>query len=286
MPLVDGQVQVRDLVMGPGTPFVVEPGFDPWSVVVDAGQGGARAWAHGGWSGAEWAAAVEVPVPVSIVANGDVSWQDARDELSAAFSPVGDAVEATELRWVVGGREYVRFGRPRGAATTRAVPENGSSTVRALFMALDQRIYSANETVQTFGLPTFVGGLTVPFTVPFTVDAVAVDGQADLVNEGTAEVGLSLRIDGPVIQPWLTLQRPDGVVQTLRFRFSLTAGQWVEVDTEARTVFLNGLPQASRRGEVAGDFPVLPPGVSTLLFRAAEESATAQVTATYRSAWW
>lgn len=289
MPLADGQVSVRGLVMGPGTPFTVEQGFNPWDLMVRAEASGVRAWGHGGWSGAEWAGQSEIPVPVSIEAvdgEGEPGWQELRDSLTAAFAPVGDSGEEVALRWASGGREYLRVGRPRLVANVSARPAWGTSTARGSFVALDPLIYSGFSVEFAMGLPTFEGGLTVPFTVPFTVPGVQVGGRVDLENEGTAEVGMMLRIDGPVLRPRVALARSDGEVQTLRLLFDVAAGQWVEIDTAARTVQVNGLPQASRRGQVAGEFPLVPSGVSTLRFGASEFHPAAELSGSFRHGWW
>lgn len=71
----------------------------------------------------------------------------------------------------------------------------------------------------------------------------------------------------------------------MRVDLNLPAGQWLDIDTRARTVLLNGDPAASRRGQAVGDWPLLQPGTSTLRFAAAEESS-GTVTARWRDGWW
>lgn len=125
------------------------------------------------------------------------------------------------------------------------------------------------------------GGLLVPFHVGGTL----VGGQVDLVNAGTTETGLLLRIDGPVFEPFVTLKRPDGLIQTLRwFGLELAAGQFLEVDTQARGAFLQG-NQANSRPPGHVDWPMLPQGTSTLRFGAAEFTA-GTLTSRHRDAWW
>lgn len=129
------------------------------------------------------------------------------------------------------------------------------------------------------------GGLLVPLTI----DSTLVGGTAPMVNAGTTAAGVRFRVDGPVPQPRIIVQQPNGVVQDITFvpGFEVAAGQWVEVDTAARTALLNGLPQASVRGQAAWNmdpYPLLP-GTSTLRF-AADDVAAGTLTATWRSAWW
>lgn len=292
MVLVAGQLQIRELVMGAGTSFVVGPQFNPFRVNVRANAQG-RPWGHGGLSGAEWANAREVPLQITPVASSISEWLGLHQQLAAAFQPVGDTGEEVELRWHIGGREYVLFGRTaRFDPNVRFIP-SGSAITRGLFRALDPLIYDGTEQSSgAFGLPTFIGGLEVPFTVPFTVDAVATDGEVNLLNEGTADTGLILRIDGPVQEPRVTLQGPSGEIVTLRFLGDIPSGRFLLIDTARRTALLDGVEQASRRGQMAGDWPLLPGNpdgtgaTSTLLFRSADNNDTGTLIVSHRSAWW
>jgi hypothetical protein len=288
MPLTEGQVQIRNLIMGRGTSYHLLE-FNPWSRDVRADQGDARAWNHGGWSGAEWQGQATVPMRIRVLGTSAGSWLGLHQQLMAAFAPVGDVASDVELRWVTGGVEYMLFGRPRLVDPEARVIGHGQVPTRAGFVALDPRIYSGIlSTTGAVGLPSHAGGLVAPLTVPFNINSTLVGGAADLVNAGTAATGLSIRIDGPVSQPRITVRQPDGTLQQITFLagFVLPAGQWIEIDTAARTALLNGLPQASVRGQASWEmdpFPV-PPGTSVLRFGAS--SGTGIATATYRSAWW
>lgn len=288
MALLEGQVQVRDLVMGPGTPYQVDR-FNPFNRTTRATATEGRAWNHGVWSGVEWANEKAVPmrILVSDTLGGMASWVDLDQQLAAAFHPIGEDVGEVELRFTLGGREYVLFGRPRSVEPTSEHVGFGWSLTQAAFVALDPLIYSGELVQVATGLPTFEGGLPVPLTVPFTVDGVQVGGREPTENEGTAETGLFMRLDGPLQEPRVTLQRQDGTTPTLRFDIDIAAGQWLEVDTAAETVFLNGLPQSSQLGRTAGEFFLLPKGVSTLRFaHTGDHNETAQLTVSYRHAWW
>jgi hypothetical protein len=286
MPLTDGQVQVRDLVLGAGTAYELVS-FNPWNRAVRPGQGEGRPWSHGAWSGAEFLDETPVPIRVYLEApeRTAAAWLPLQQALIAAFEPVGDTAAEVELRFNTGGTEFVMFGRPRGVQ----LPENelaqrrGKSVNTCLFAALDPRIYSGAEQTVQLGLPSFTGGLTVPVTAPFTVDGVMVGGKAAIVNDGLANTSLALRIDGPVVTPRVMLQRPDGLVQTLEVLFDLPAGQWLEIDTGSHSVLLNGV--ANRRGAVTGEFPILPPGAGTIRFASAEFDMDALLTVRWRHAW-
>jgi hypothetical protein len=287
MPLTSGQVQVGDLVLGRGTIYTLTTTFNPFRRTVRAPAAADRSWGHGGTSGAEWTDQPVVPLQVWVEAGGDWdAWLAARHEFAAAFAAVGAGAGDVELRFRLGSRSYLMRGRPRMSEPSMDLAATGRGFIDAAFVATDPFIYTADVDEVQVGLPSFEGGLEVPLTVPFTVPGVMVNGRAELENVGTAEVGLQLRVDGPVSQPRVGLVRADGISQVLRCLFDVAPGQWVEIDTRARSVLLNGLPQASRRGQVTGEFPLLPPGVSTVRFGAAEHNDTAVLTVGFRSGWW
>lgn len=287
MALAEYQAQVRDLVMGPGTFYEFLDDFNPWGLDVRADQAGSRAWGDGGYSGVEWREEIVVPMRLRVKdpANRTLGrWLELHQQLLAAFRPVGEEVQDIELRFALGGREYIMFGRPRMVDPSTKTIAGGYSVTRAAFVALDPTIYAGTETAfGPIGLPTFTGGLTLPFTVPFTVTGVAASGFVDLTNEGTKETGLLLRLDGPVSEPSVTLERDDGSFQRLNFDLELTANQWLDIDTKNRLVLLNGT--STRRGSASGDWPILPTGTHTLRWSSPTFNDIATLSGSFRSAW-
>ena len=280
--LTEGQVQVRDLVMGPGTPYRILGGFNPWTKNVRAEQSDSRAWGDGSWSGAEWADEVVVPLPILVQASGVSGWMAAHQTLVAAFAP---SHEDIELRWMLGGAEYVMFGRPRMVEPQTENIGVGLAHTRCAFVALDPAIYSGTEHSVTLGLPSTSGGLTFPLSFPLTFPATVTSGRATITNAGTKTTGLRLRIDGPVEEPRVSLLTTAGTA-IVRHWLTLTSGQWLDVDTGARTVYLNGT--ASRRGLTTADgigWPVLPPGSWEIAFDSPVYNPDARLTAYWRDAW-
>lgn len=280
MALAEGQVQIRDLVIGPGTPYRFARGshFNPLQRTVRADQGGARAWGHGSWSGAEWAEQVVIPMRLVVMGTGTAGWLTLFQQLLAAFAP---SDEDLELRFMLAGTEYLMLGRPR-MVDPEARHIDGHTYTQASFVCLDPTIYSGTEHQVVLGLPSTSGGLTLPATAPLTVPAVVTAGRATITNAGTKTAGLRLRVDGPVMEPRVSLLDATGTA-TLRLYLDLDAGQWLDADTAARTVYLNGT--ASRRGQAAGGWPVLQAGVGELAFDAAAYDPAAQLTVTWRDAW-
>lgn len=286
MALIEGQLQIRDLVMGPGTVYSVQGSTNFFARSVRADQSGKRAWNHGGWSGVEWQDEAVIPIRILVDAGtGTAQWVAAHQQLAAAFRPVGESPADVELRFAVGGSEYVMFGRPRMVEPEVELIGLGRSFTQCAFVALDPFIYAGDETVAgPIDLPTVTGGLTVPFTVPFSIDVIVTGGTASLVNGGTADAGLLLRIDGPVTGPVVSLSHASGTVQTLRIDAELADGEWLEIDTAARTVVFNDV--TSLRGQASGDWPILPTGTHTIRWLSGDNTQTGTLTVRFRSAWW
>ena len=144
----------------------------------------------------------------------------------------------------------------------------------------DPRRLSGNEFAQTARLPSSVGGLTLPTTVPFPIAAVVTDNTVTIVNDGNIEAPARLRITGPVQAPRV---RHAEQGRELLFGINLSAGQFLDVDLDEHTVLLNGT--ANRRGVVVGQWFTLPPGAQELAFDAAAFDAAATCVVTWRSAW-
>lgn len=132
-------------------------------------------------------------------------------------------------------------------------------------------------------LPSFSGGLTVPFTVPFTVDSVLVSGQVNLINPGNEVGPVRLRIDGPCHGPSIS-HAASGLALTFSSSLVLGAGEWLEVDMEARTVMANG--QSSRSGYVtARGWSGFTPGLNSWSFTATSFDAGALLSVMATPAW-
>lgn len=169
----------------------------------------------------------------------------------------------------------------------RALPEDSEALWRlgqavVQFECTDPREYEAAVRTASTALPTGgSGGMGYPITYPFGFGSGGVGGDLVLTNPGNVPAPLLVRIDGPVTNPTFAI---DG--RALQLQLVLAAGDFLLIDTEARSVLLNGT--ASRRGAVvAGSvWPQVPPGTSTLQYRASSASdPAALLSVTYRGAW-
>jgi len=124
----------------------------------------------------------------------------------------------------------------------------------------------------TFGTATLStatpgAGRVYPLAYPLSYGIApgTTPGAVSVANTGTASYWPRLRIDGPVLNPVVT------VVETgawVRYNGSLVAGQWLDLDMAARSVLLQG--QVSVRNAVSwgGDWLSVPPGGGSVVWTA------------------
>lgn len=106
------------------------------------------------------------------------------------------------------------------------------------------------EVFASTGLAGSTGGtgLTYPLTYPrdYGLAPGVTPGALTISNAGKAAYFPRLRIDGPVPNPTVFVAETG---DSLRYNGTLTAGQWLDIDTRNRRVLLNG--QVSHRYKVA-----------------------------------
>lgn len=282
MPLTHGQISVRGLVMGPGTDYIVTH-FNPWNRLTKAEYTGSAPWSDGSWSGAEFLESVTVNIGIHPQATGPEHWQELHWGLTTAFAPIGTASQEIELRWCVGAREYVMFGRPRSLQSDVRNFFTGDVGATASFQALDPSIYSAELRSARVRLLETTGGVSAPVGAPVSIVSAFTSGIVEIENEGTRPASLQLRIRGPVINPRVMLVTPDGEVMTLRTDIALSDGQWLDIDTETRLVMLNGT--SPRLNAAYGSWPFAYPGTSKIYFRGTGQSDTALLEISHRDRW-
>jgi len=278
---LDGQVEINGLLLGPGTTYMVMAEFNMWTRSVRFTEAD-RVWGPGAWSGREDTEAVAIPLPIVIDTADPAAWLDALHTLMAALSASSTDVL---LRWRWSGTVYRMSVRPRLVDPNVTTAAYGWGPVTVALKALDPRVYKDSTSTVELGLPVTTGGLTLPFTVPFTIGATTVSGRATIINTGKATTGLRVRFNanGSALQEPRVTVISGGVTTVLRAGFTLAAGQWLTVHTEARTAYLNDA--VSRRGYMSGDFPLLPPGVSEVSFDAGVYSSTASLLVSWEDAY-
>lgn len=120
------------------------------------------------------------------------------------------------------------------------------------------------------GLPSSSGGLTIPFTIPFSIDATVVSGQVALTNPGNIAGPVTLRIDGPITAPVVT-HVSSGKSLVFASSLVLGEGEFVLVDMERREVLAQGIEP--RNGWVVRrEWSAFESGANVWAFSAAEMS--------------
>ncbi|MFF3620071.1 phage distal tail protein [Streptomyces sp. NPDC002467] len=159
-----------------------------------------------------------------------------------------------------------------------------SATYSAMVTAADPRRYSTTLQSQSTALPSTTGGLTVPLTVPLSISTTVVAGSITLVNEGNIATRPTFTVEGPVTNPTITVQYPDGTVRALLYGSTLEVGDELVIDTDLHSAVLNGT--TSRRLYLSGQWPEIPPGTAVEVGWYADSSdPAALLTGSVRSAW-
>ena len=131
------------------------------------------------------------------------------------------------------------------------------------------------------------GGRVYPLVFPRTYTAQVGAGTAVVVNGGTASYAPIIRMYGPVTGGRISNDADGG--KALEFLgYSLSSTEYVEIDMEAKTVQLQGVPGAStnmRSKLTTRDWWTLKPGNNTIRFSATTGSSPAQLLVLSRDAW-
>jgi hypothetical protein len=282
MALLDGQIQIArigmpTITLNQGTPYIVTR-FNPWDRGVRADQTGDVPWGDGEWSGAEWRTGATIPLDVEMDEGNWAALMQAYWALDAALAPVRTGSEV-EITWGAGGTEYLMYGRPRGATMLPHSLEHGTARVTSTLFCPDPGIYSAVEHSVEMGLLYRTGGYSVPFRVPAVSHAVVAGGEVAVSNAGTGPAALRFRITGPVPAPRVSVVT-DTTFQTLSLDTVLGADDWLDIDTQKRTVLLNG--SVTRLFDQHGDWPLLPSGDAIMRFESDEYNPIARLSARWR----
>src|SRR5690606_4337523 len=131
----------------------------------------------GAWAGDAYASARHISLSGWCNAPDELTLSDALDRLNDAASLDNALLTVTE-----GGRQRWMMVRREDEVLYRRLDEHWFRWSVQL-VATDPRKFAAPLSAST-RLPASSGGLTVPFTVPFSIDATMVSGQVSLHNPG------------------------------------------------------------------------------------------------------
>ncbi|MFJ2631054.1 hypothetical protein ACIO6U_03695 [Streptomyces sp. NPDC087422] len=234
---------------------------------------------HGAWSGARYLGERPITLAGTVVAPDPAALDDARERLLSAAS-------LSDTTVVVYEQTPKQALAHRSAKPLWKYETDVAATYSVMMTADDPRRYATVAQSGTTMLPITTGGMTYPRTYPLAFNAVTVSGQVDCANLGSFETRPVLVIDGPVSQPAVLAQMPDGSVRPMTYSQDLSLGDQLVIDVDAKSVMLNGNVSRRRFLAVPLGWPVIPPeALVSFRFVAATYTATAALTVRWRSAW-
>lgn len=140
----------------------------------------------------------------------------------------------------------------------------------------DGRLDDTYAQVFEIGLPDSSGGLTFP--VAFPVVFADEGDTGDLLVQVDGSARMSWRIDGPVVNPSVSVANADGI-RVVAWRLTLVGGEWLHVDPDTHRSLLQG--EASRT-PWRRQWPQLRPGENAIRLRADAYDPAARLTVVVR----
>lgn len=196
--------------------------------------------------------------------------------------------EVVPLRMRLGSGDTVRvYGRPRKftPSSLRGL-EDGVAGAVTTFDTAHGGFYSDVEHTTTLTLvPDLSGGLTVPYTVPFTLAAVDNSDDGIAANQGDADTWPVITVNGPITNPEV---RWVGTGVSLRLQTALSSGQSVVIDPRPWVRSIVRSDGASLAGTARGvrlEQLVLPPGPTEVALRGQDPTGTATCQVSWRDAY-
>lgn len=156
--------------------------------------------------------------------------------------------------------------------------------------ALDSYLYDTQSVSGKTGLPHTQGGMTLPYHFEdidtgkgstWVWSETTVSGSVPLTNTGSAPSPVTIRIDGPVLNPQVE-HRPSGHI--MAFKLSLGDGHYILINGATHEILIDGTDPA--RGSVTRrEWGYAEVGENSWMFSAEEPSDNAQMTVTFNPAY-
>lgn len=217
------------------------------------------------------------------------------DEVAASFAPFMVPLSRPVLHFIgdrAGGERIMEL---RGMEMNAPMHGLEHRSIHLQWMAADPVLRGAEEKmVIAWSGSSTVAGRIYPLTFNRVYPAGGGSSQQGTIRaDGDVPVQPLLRLYGPITWPHINLVTEIAGVVTNRFAiqlkpvFSLTAGEYVDIDTRLRTAFLMGDPDRSVLQYFEWSitsWPVLPvlPGTTTLSLGGSSTTGVTQVQAIWR----
>lgn len=146
----------------------------------------------------------------------------------------------------------------------------------------DSRIVSAAEQAQLIGAVGTVtlGGLEFPLAWPINFGGGEGIGSETIVNLGNTNARPAFRVDGPITNPVIA---NDSTGEELRLNYTLNTGEYLEIDSVARSIRLAGTDDRYYALDFANStWWQLRPGANTVRLRATAYATPAALTVSWR----
>lgn len=154
------------------------------------------------------------------------------------------------------------------------------------FVAHDPLRYSQTlQTAQTSDVSSD-SGFSFPITFPLSFGAAATTGTVEVPAGGNWERNATLKAYGPVTNP--IIEMTDGSWQLVFDGITVPEGDYLEIDLDEETVWLNGDPDQNRYGYqdfTQSRFGLLPKTACTLRYRGSVISDPAYLQVQWRDAY-
>lgn len=285
----DWQIEWRGVLLGSGTPYGWRE-LDGWLDLPGMRIGDQpRPGRHGAYAGQQLADERVITWELTVLPYGSVSFAAAVDTLRR-ITAAEEAPDEEPLVIRLSGTSWLANAR----CTRRSLPADRMYTAQASpaviqWVATDPRLYSPQQQQLTVGLPSpGAGGLVFPLVFPLTFGTGLAGGNLAVTNTGTVTTWPTWQITGPVTGPVITNVDTG---QQLQFdpAFVVGAGQTLIIDTDAKTVTLQGVNRRDRLfvADWFGLRGVLPNGSATptnVRFTAAGGFTAGTLTALWRHA--
>lgn len=202
-----------------------------------------------------------------------------------AFDALNAAVTLDETSLIVDGHgvgaRRVNVSR-QGDVIDVPMPSILQKGFNVQLVAADPRKFGTNLKGST-GLPASSGGLSFPMSFPSAFTSTVVSGQVALTNPGNETGPVVMRVTGPCTGPVIT-HVGSGLSLVFSSSLVLGAGEWIDIDMEARTVLANG--QSGRAQWVTSrGWSGFDPGQNVWAFTAQAYDSASQLSVTATPAW-
>lgn len=279
----DWQLEYNGVLLGDDTPFLVAQitGLLDLPFITSADKMMLRR--NGLRAGDDFTGGRSIVLTLEIASTDTVTFSDAVDLLTAATAPTGPPLPLVfQLPGVAGGAKRVVYCRPR----KRSLPvgrdfyyELPIATIE--LFSVDPRIEDNQLNSASTTLPTAGGGLNFNAVAPIVFGAMVEGGTLQLENSGNFATNPTFTLSGPVTNPRIESLTQDS---TLSFNISLSADETLVVDTQKRTVMLNGTANRYNTLNTDAQWFDFSPGVNDIRYVAATTTSST-MTVTWRSAW-